>query len=161
MAAGFTERELDVMTVLWQHGPSTVAEVRTALLDPLAYNTVLTVLRTLEEKGAVGHEEEGKAYRYHALVEREAAGASALRRLVSTVFLGQPELLLTQLVEGPALSRRELERLRGLLDERLGPAAPAAPAASAAPTAGHEAAAAPVAGTDATPAATGRTRGDR
>lgn len=116
----FTERELDVMTVLWRRGPSTVAEVREELPDPLAYTTVLTVLRTLEEKGYVGHEEEGKAYRYHALVAREEAGASAIRRLVSTVFLGKPELLLTQLVEERGLSDAELERLRAMLDERLG-----------------------------------------
>lgn len=107
------------MSVLWRLGPSTVAEVRAALDDPLAYTTVLTVLRTLEEKGFVGHEEEGKAYRYHAEVAREDAGASAIRRLVSTVFLGRPELLLTQLVEERDLSDAQLERLRALLDSRL------------------------------------------
>lgn len=119
MSVSFTERELDVMSILWQRGPSTVAEVRTELTDALAYTTVLSVLRTLEEKGYVGHEEEGKAYRYHALVEREAAGASAVRRLMSTVFLGKPELLLTQLVEQRDLSAAELTRLRALLDARL------------------------------------------
>lgn len=119
MSVSFTERELDVMSVLWRRGPSTVAEVRGELPDPLAYTTVLTVLRTLEEKGYVGHEEEGKAYRYHALVAREDAGASALERVLSTVFLGRPELLLTQLVEERGLSERELADLRALLDERL------------------------------------------
>ena len=78
MAISFTDRELDVMAVLWERGPSTVAEVRAALEDELAYTTVLTVLRTLEDKRYVGHEEEGRAYRYHALVAREAAGRSAL-----------------------------------------------------------------------------------
>ena len=119
MSVTFTDRELDVMSVLWQLGPSTVAEVRAALTAKLAYTTVLTVLRTLEEKGYAGHEEEGKAYRYHALVARETAGASAIRRLMSTVFLGQPELLLTQLVEQRALPDSELTRLRALLDERI------------------------------------------
>src|ERR687888_495120 len=76
----FTDRELDVMAVLWDRGPSTVAEVREALEDELAYTTVLTVLRTLEEKGYAGHQEAGRAYRYHPLVERETAGRSALRR---------------------------------------------------------------------------------
>lgn len=119
MSVTFTDRELDVMSVLWQRGPSTVAEVRAALPAKLAYTTVLTVLRTLEEKGYVGHEEEGKAYRYHALVARETAGASAIRRLMSTVFLGRPELLLTQLVEERALPDSELNRLRALLDKRI------------------------------------------
>jgi predicted transcriptional regulator len=120
MDVAFTDRELDVMAVLWEHGSATVAEVRDRLADELAYTTVLTVLRTLEEKGHVAHREEGKAYRYVPLVEREAAGTSALRRLVRKVFRGSPELLLTQLVSDRQLSRAELERLRALLEERLG-----------------------------------------
>lgn len=120
MQISFTDRELDIMAVLWEHGPSTVAEVRERLEDDLAYNTVLTVLRVLEEKGYVGHEEEGRAYRYHPLVAREEAGTSALRRMVRKLFAGSPELLLTRLVSDRRLHREELERLRELLDERLG-----------------------------------------
>ena len=63
MEVTFTDRELDVMGVLWERGPSTVTEVREGLADELAYTTVLTVLRVLEEKGHVGHEEEGRAPR--------------------------------------------------------------------------------------------------
>jgi predicted transcriptional regulator len=77
------------------------------------------VLRTLEEKGHVGHEEAGRAYRYHALVDREAAGRSAVRRLVRKVFRGSPELLLTQLVSDRRLGAEQLGRLRQLLEERL------------------------------------------
>ncbi|HSM60167.1 MAG TPA: BlaI/MecI/CopY family transcriptional regulator, partial [Longimicrobiales bacterium] len=91
----FTDRELDVMGVLWEHGPSTVAEVQERLDDRLAYTTVLTILRTLEEKGHVGHAEEGRAYRYHPNVERSEAQESALRRLKSKLFEGSAELLLT------------------------------------------------------------------
>jgi predicted transcriptional regulator len=119
MEITFTDRELDVMGVLWERGPATVAEVQASLVDELAYTTVLTVLRTLEEKGHVGHEEEGRAYRYSAVVDREAAGQSALRRLVRKVFRGSPELLLTQLVADRKLSADQLARLRRLLDERL------------------------------------------
>jgi predicted transcriptional regulator len=115
----FTDRELDVMGVLWEDGPATVAEVRERLADPLAYTTVLTVLRILEEKGHVGHEEEGRAHRYHALVERQAAGTSALRRITQKLFRGSPELLLTELVSDRDLSEAELLRLRELLDQRL------------------------------------------
>lgn len=116
----FTERELDVMTVLWEHGPSTVAEVQERLADPLAYTTVLTVLRTLEEKGRVGHEEEGRAYRYHPLVEKDTAQDSALERLTRKLFSGSTELLLTHLVAERDLSDEELRRLHRLLEDRLG-----------------------------------------
>jgi predicted transcriptional regulator len=115
----FTDRELDVMTVLWEQGPSTVAEVQAALADRLAYTTVLTVLRLLEEKGHVGHSEEGRAHRFHSLVEREHASKSALRRLTERLFSGSPELLLTRLVEDEKLTPGELERMRELLDRRL------------------------------------------
>ena len=120
MTVSFTDRELDVMAVLWQRGPSTVAEVREALEDALAYTTVLTVLRTLEDKGYVGHEEEGRAYRYFAAVEREAAGESALRRVLGKLFAGSPELLLTQLVRERGLDPSALRRMRELLDARIG-----------------------------------------
>ncbi len=119
MEIRFTARELDVMSVLWDRGPSTVAEVRRALDDDLAYNTVLTVLRILEEKGHVTHEEEGRAHRYLPLVEREQAGESALRRLTRRLFSGSPELLLTRLVEGEELSGEEVRRMRDLLAKRL------------------------------------------
>ena len=119
MDVQFTERELDLMTVLWDRGPSTVAEVQEALSDDLAYTTVLTVLRVLEDKGHVTHTTEGRAHRYEPLVERAAAGSSALRRLTHDLFSGSPELLLTHLVEGDDVSREELKRMRDLLAERL------------------------------------------
>jgi len=115
----FTDRELDVMSVLWDAGSATVAEVRKRLTDDLAYTTVLTVLRTLEQKGYVGHTGEGRAHRYRPLVKRAAAGRSALRRLVDKVFDGSPELLMTQLVSDKNLSDEELRRLRKLLVDRL------------------------------------------
>lgn len=119
MEITFTDRELDLMGVLWERGPSTVAEVRDGLADELAYTTVLTVLRVLEEKGHVGHEEEGRAHRYFPRVERAEAGQSALRRLTRKVFRGSPEMLLTNLVSDRQLSAKDLRRMRALLDRRL------------------------------------------
>ncbi|HET7565877.1 MAG TPA: BlaI/MecI/CopY family transcriptional regulator [Gemmatimonadaceae bacterium] len=119
MDISFTDRELDVMAVLWEHGPSTVAEVRDRLADDLAYTTVLTVLRTLEEKGRVEHAAEGRAHRYRAIVERETAGTSALRRLVDKLFRGSPDLLLTHLVSDRELRPRDLRKLQRLLEERI------------------------------------------
>ena len=119
MRITFTDRELDVMAVLWSRGSATVAEVRERLPDDLAYTTVLSVLRTLEEKGHVGHRGEGKAHRYFPLVERRVAGRSALARLIDTVFNGSPELLLTQLVSDRDLSDEQIKKLRRLMDARL------------------------------------------
>ena len=120
MDVQFTDRELDIMGVLWDLGTATVAEVQERLTDELAYTTVLTILRTLEDKGHVRHEEEGRAYRYIPTVDREAAGRSALRRLMRKVFKGSPEALLTQLVSERGLSGEQLERMRRMLEERAG-----------------------------------------
>jgi len=115
----FTARELDVMTVLWERGPSTVSEVQESLPDELAYTTVLTVLRVLEDKGFASHIAEGRAHRYAPLVERHAAGKSALRRIKDRLFAGSPELLLTRLVEDENVTDEELRRMRDLLERRL------------------------------------------
>lgn len=115
----FTTRELDVMSILWRTGSGTVAEVREQLSDPLAYTSVLWVLQTLEEKGHVRHEREGRAHRYFPCVEPEAAGATALDRLVDKVFHGSAEMLLAQLVSERELPSAELQRMRDLLDRRL------------------------------------------
>jgi predicted transcriptional regulator len=117
MRIAFTRRELDVMTVLWRLHSATVAEVREELTDQLAYTTVLTVLRTLEEKRYVKHEDEGRAHRYIPTVDRATAGTTALRRMLNTIFGGSAELLLTNLVNDQKLSRSEINRLRRLLDD--------------------------------------------
>ncbi|MDZ4673350.1 MAG: BlaI/MecI/CopY family transcriptional regulator [Gemmatimonadota bacterium] len=119
MQLRLTDRELDIMTVLWDRDSGTVAEVRAVLADPLAYTTVLSVLQTLEDKGFVGHVEEGKAHRYRPLVERGAAEKSAVNRLVSSLFEGSPELLMTHLMTEQPLTPAEAKRLRMLLDDRL------------------------------------------
>ncbi len=103
------------MRVLWDRGPSVVAEVRASLADQLAYTTVLTILRTLEGKGYVGHEEEGRGHRYFAAVKQQAAQGSALRHLTSKLFKGSAELLFTQLVSSERLSPEQIKRMRKLL----------------------------------------------
>ena len=119
MDISFTDRELDVMAVLWRNGSGTVAEVRDALDDTFAYTTVLTVLRTLEEKGFITHRTEGKAHRYLPAVTPDLAGQSALSRVLDKIFGGSPDLLLTQLVSDEKLDTADLRRLRKLLDARL------------------------------------------
>src|SRR5690349_2839601 len=98
MAVAFTDRELDIMAVLWEHGPSTVAEVRTKPADAVRHNTVATMLTILETKGHVAHAEEGRAFRYRPLVGRTEAGRSAFTRLLDTIFAGSAESLVGQFV---------------------------------------------------------------
>lgn len=112
------DREAEIMEVLWTRGPSTVAEVRDHLKDDLAYTTVLTILRNLEAKGYVGHDEEGRAHRYSPLILREAAQRSALRDLATKLFNGSSAVLLTQLVRDEDLTKEDLERIRRLLARR-------------------------------------------
>ena len=115
-----TERELDVMSVLWAEGSGTVAEVRERIQDELAYTTVLKMLQILTEKGFVRHEEEGRAYRYYPAVAPEEAGGSALRRIVQKVFHGSAELVFAQLISDRHLTPEQLRRMQEMLDERSG-----------------------------------------
>ncbi len=115
MQITFTDREADVMQILWDNGPSVVSEVRAYLKDELAYTTVLTVLRTLETKGYVGHEEEGRGHRYHAAIEQQAARRSALQHLTSKLFKGSTELLFAHLVSDRKLGADDIARMRKLL----------------------------------------------
>lgn len=118
-----SERELQVMAVLWDSGSGTVVEVRQTLNerhDPdVAYTTVLTMLRSLRAKGWVRVKEEGKAHRFIPVVPRDDARWDSLRRLTDVLYGGSRELLLTQLVSDRGLRPAELKRLRLLLDQRL------------------------------------------
>ncbi len=105
------DRELEVMSTLWELGSGTVNEVRDQLSDPLAYTTVLTVLRNLEAKHYVRHEEEGRAHRYFPLVERQTAQRHALSRLMANLFAGSPRALIAQLVSEHGISADELQTL--------------------------------------------------
>ena len=118
MDISLTNREADVMRVLWDHGPSVVAEVRERLADELAYTTVLTILRTLETKGYVAHHEEGRVHRYFAAVKEQTAQRSALRHLTHKLFKGSAELLFTHLVSDQKLTPEQIRRMRKLLAQK-------------------------------------------
>ena len=115
----FPPRELEVMSILWRLGSATVAQVRDALDEDLAYTSVLSALQTLEEKGCVRHEAEGRAYRYLPVVGADRAGGSAMARIRDAIFHGSAEKMFAQFVSDEQLSREELERMRCLLAERL------------------------------------------
>ena len=116
-----TEAELRLMDVIWEKRQATVGEVAEALPPDLglAYNTVLTTLRILEEKGYLRHTKakEGRAFVYQAVVGRDEASRSAVRYLVSRFFRNSPELLVLNLLEDEELSAKELRRIRALIAE--------------------------------------------
>src|SRR5579862_2061692 len=107
------------MDVLWRTGSATVAEVAEALPKELglAYNTVLTTMRILEEKSFVRHSKakEGRAFLYRPVVSREAASRSAVRHLLGRFFGNSAEALVLNLLDDEDLSAKERERIRKLL----------------------------------------------
>ena len=119
MKPRLTPRELDIMAVLWQHDSGTVSEVSEGLEADIAYSTVLTMLRTLETKGHVRHVQEGKAFRYLPETAPEDVGGSALDRLLTKIYQGSRELMVTRLLADEDVSAEELHRIRELLDDRI------------------------------------------
>lgn len=115
-----TDREADIMQVLWSRGPSLVAEVQAALSDPLAYTTVLSLLRTLEAKGHVTHDIAGRGHRYAAAIPEREAQRGALRHLAAKLFRGSTEALLTRIVSDEGLTPEAARRLRDLLARHTG-----------------------------------------
>lgn len=113
-----TEAELRLMEVLWQKRRATVADVTEALPPPpIAYNTVLTTMRILEQKGYVSHEEEGRAYVYEPLVEREEAAQSAVGLLLNRFFGNKSAELALRLIENERPGEEELQRLKTLIEQ--------------------------------------------
>ena len=106
-----TPLELEIMQVLWQAGPCTVAEVQPKLHAELAYTTVQTMLNVLLRKKKVKRVQEGRAYRYRPAVSRERASGSALSDLVTRMFGGSSEALLLAMVDTRQISAEELARV--------------------------------------------------
>lgn len=116
-SATLTEAELRVMEVLWRLERATVAEVTEALPPPpIAYNSVLTTLRILEQKGHVTHEEAGRAFVYRPLIAREDAAQHAVKNVVEKFFGNNTGALALRLIESQRPSSEELDRLRSLIE---------------------------------------------
>src|SRR5215217_7997928 len=98
------------MEVLWRKGTATVSEVVEALPKsvPLAYSSVLTTLRILEQKGYLAHEKRGRAFVYRAAVDRDEAKENAVAHLLRRFFESSPEQLVLNLVEGRRIRPDEL-----------------------------------------------------
>ncbi|MBV9277114.1 MAG: BlaI/MecI/CopY family transcriptional regulator [Candidatus Eremiobacteraeota bacterium] len=116
-----TEAELRLMEVLWQKGRATVGDVTGSLGNPpIAYNTVLTTMRILEQKGFVRHEEEGRAFIYIPKIRREEASTTALDQLLNRFFNNSAGTLALKLIEGQQLDKNELGRLKELIEKYEG-----------------------------------------
>ena len=110
------------MRVLWKRGQATVNQVVEEYTRPVAYTTVLTVLRVLEEKGYVAHDREptGKAHVYRPIVEEQRAQRSHLRDLLERLFSGRPDEMVNGLLDNERLTRADLEALSKRIDQKLG-----------------------------------------
>ncbi|MDB5073749.1 MAG: transcriptional repressor, CopY family [Candidatus Eremiobacteraeota bacterium] len=118
-AVVLTDHELRLMEVLWTKRRATVSEVTAALRPPdLAYNTVLSTMRTLEQKGNVAHEETGRAFTYRPLVERDDAAKSAVNHLLARFFRNSPNALAVTLLDDVPLAEAEREQIRKLLERK-------------------------------------------
>ena len=114
-----TEAELKLMDIIWHQGQVTVSDVVAALPkdEKLAYSTVLTTLRILEQKGYLRHHKEGRAFVYAPLVDKKGARKNVVRYVMSRFFDNSAELLVLNLLENGDIDAAELERLKRQIEE--------------------------------------------
>ncbi len=117
-----TPVELELMQFVWKQGEVSVADVLAALPPEraLAYTSVSTVLRILEQKGVVRSRKQGRGHLYSAVLPRETYEAQSVRHLVDTLFEGTPSALVARLVEALPLAPDEVEQIRKLLKAKGG-----------------------------------------
>ena len=114
-----SRRERQIVDILYTQGRATAAEVQASLPDPPSYSAVRAMLRILEEKGHVKHEQDGPRYIYVPTVARDNAKRSALRHMLQTFFDGSAEQAISALLDDSStrLSDRELDRLARMIDQ--------------------------------------------
>jgi BlaI family transcriptional regulator, penicillinase repressor len=115
-SATLTEAELRIMDVLWRKGSGTVQQVLDRLPSTLAYNSVLTTIRTLEKKGQVKHVKDGRAHVYEPIIGRQEATRSEIRHLVGRFFRNSHEALVLNILQNEEIDAEKLKGLREMLD---------------------------------------------
>jgi BlaI family penicillinase repressor len=117
--AGLSRRERQIMDILYQRGRASASDVREAMPDAPSYSAVRAMLRILEEKGHLKHQEEGLKYVYAPTVARDKAKRSAMQHLLDTFFNGSPEQIMASLldVSSTRLTREELDRMSAMIDK--------------------------------------------
>ena len=113
-----SRRERQIIDILYSQGRATAADVQTALPDPPSYSAVRAMLRILEDKGHVRHEQDGPRYVYVPTLARDNAKKSALQHVLTTFFDGSAEQAISALLDQQSarLSEAELDRLARLID---------------------------------------------
>jgi predicted transcriptional regulator len=115
--SGLGKRERQIMNILYRQGRASVADILGALPDPPSYSSVRGMLRYLEDKGHVRHEQDGARYAYLPSKPADKVRASALRHVVQTFFDGSVSSAVATLIEAGPLSNEDYERLSRLLDD--------------------------------------------
>ena len=116
-----TRAELELMGILWSLGEASVAEVIQSLprSRAVAYTTVSTILRILEQKGFVVSRKEGRGHLYSPHISKDAYESKSLKQLVNKVFDGAPSALVRRLLDEHALSRDEIHEIQAMLNKRI------------------------------------------
>jgi BlaI family penicillinase repressor len=116
-----TRLETLIMNALWDESPAAVKQIQERLksVKPMAYSTVLTMMRILRDKGFLVSERQGKADLYRPVVSRDDAGRRSLGEVIDSFFSGSAEALVSQLLDGRSLSDEELKAIRAELDKTL------------------------------------------
>jgi predicted transcriptional regulator len=117
--AQLSRRERQILEILYERGKASAAEVRQAMPDAPGYSAVRALLRVLEEKGHVRHEEQGPKYVYLPVVARNKARRSAVKHVMDTFFSGSPEQIVAALLDVSAarLTREELDRMAAMIEQ--------------------------------------------
>lgn len=108
----FTEKELEIMKLVWQMGEVTVKDIQEQLPGTQHYNSVLTIIRVLERKGHLVHRAEGKTFYFSAGESGEKARIRLLRHLIDQVFGGSAASVVLNLVQAGDLSKKDLDKIR-------------------------------------------------
>src|SRR4029453_17590869 len=108
----FTDKEMEIMRVIWERGEATAKEIQEALPDERHYNSVMTIIRVLERKGHLTHRAEGKAHVYRAKAKPEKAQRRVLSHLIEQVFGGSAAAMVLHLVETGDLTEEDLREVR-------------------------------------------------
>ena len=116
----FGRVQMRIMRVLWEMGRANARDITDALnkMEPIAHSTVQTLLRKLEQKGAVDHNIDNRTFIFFPLVKEENVTKSALREFIDRIFAGSPQGLVSYLIKNESFSPQDMEQIRDLINEK-------------------------------------------